>query len=189
MRHIAKTIGAWMLAWLPAVALAATQPDLRLVKAMEDRDTAAVHPLLQQHVDVNAAQGDGATALLWAVHWNDVETAKLLIAASANVNAATDGGVTPLWEACAAASAPMVEILLNAGAKADAALETGATPLMMCSRAGAMEAVKLLLAKGANPNVSETRRRQTSLMWAAAEKHPEITKLLLEHGADHHARS
>ena len=76
----------------------------------ETRD--ALHSLLKQHADVNAAQGDGATALAWAAHWNDLETADLLIAARANVNAANDYGITPLWLACDSGSVLMVEKLL-----------------------------------------------------------------------------
>ncbi len=61
-----------------------------------------------QHVDVNIPQPDGSTALTWAAHWNDVETADLLIAAGANANAASgDYGSTPLWEACVNGSAAM----------------------------------------------------------------------------------
>jgi ankyrin repeat protein len=66
-----------------------------------DRNT--VKSLLQQKPDVNAPQGDGATALHWAASNEDLEMVKLLLAAGANVNAATrDGGVTPLFMACSA---------------------------------------------------------------------------------------
>ena len=33
-------------------------------------------------------------------------------------------------------------------------------------------------------NAKETYKGQTALMWAAAEHHPEVVKVLLEHGAD-----
>ena len=32
-------------------------------------------------------------------------------------------------------------------------------------------------------------RGQTALMWAVAQKHPDVVKVLLAHGADVHARS
>src|SRR5262249_34539111 len=44
------------------------------------------------------------------------------------------------------------------------------------------------LAKGADVNARATRN-QTALMWAVAQKHPEVTKVLLAHHADVHARS
>ena len=68
--------------------------------AVEHRDARAVQALLKQRVDVNAAQPDGATALHWAAHWDDVATAELLLRAGAKVNAANDHGVTPLALAC-----------------------------------------------------------------------------------------
>ena len=33
-------------------------------------------------------------------------------------------------------------------------------------------------------NAQESYKGQTALMWAAAERHPDVVKLLLEHGAD-----
>src|SRR3712207_7252290 len=50
--------------------------------------------------DVNARASDGATALLWTVHWNDLDTADLLIRAGADVNAANEYRVAPLSVAC-----------------------------------------------------------------------------------------
>src|SRR5207248_8690006 len=43
--------------------------------------------------------------------------------------------------------------------------------------------VEQLLGKGANPNVHGARG-QTALMWAVAQKHPDVVKVLLEHHAD-----
>jgi ankyrin repeat protein len=49
--------------------------------------------------------------------------------------------------------------------------------------------VKLLLAFGGNPNAQESVRGQTALMWAAAERHPDVVRLLVEAGANVHART
>ena len=46
----------------------------------------------------------------------------------------------------------------------------------------------ILLAKGANVN-ARAARGQTALMWAVSQKHPDVVKVLLAHGADVHARS
>ena len=48
-------------------------------------DREAVKSLLKQAADVNAAQGDGMTALHWAAMNGDVELAQMLIFAGANV--------------------------------------------------------------------------------------------------------
>ena len=47
-------------------SIAAVKPDLRLVDALEHRNRQDAMSLLEQHVDVNAPQPDGATPLHWA---------------------------------------------------------------------------------------------------------------------------
>jgi ankyrin repeat protein len=163
--------------------------DLRLIQAVKNRDHAAVSTLLRERVNVNEQQPDGATALHWAVYWDDAETTDLLIRAGANVRAANDLGVTPLLMACMNANANITEKLLTAGADPHSALESGETSLMLASRSGSLAAVNMLIARGANVNGRESTRGQTALMWAVNNKHPEITRALLEHGADVRARS
>ena len=67
-----------------------------LADAVQRSDQATTASLLNQQVDVNAAQGDGATALHWAVYLDDAETTARLIRAGADVNVPNDFGVTPL---------------------------------------------------------------------------------------------
>ena len=186
-----KCLGsAWMaLLLMVAASVASFGNDVPLVEAARKGDLEAVRSLLQAHADVNAVQGDGVTALAWAVHRDDLEMAELLIGAGANVNAANDYGVMPLSLACLNRNGVLVEKLVQAGADPNAAQESGETPLMTCARTGATDAVKLLLARGANPNAKEARQRQTALMWAADGKQPEIVRSLLEKGADAQARS
>src|ERR1700730_10279102 len=122
-----KGLGGWWIVSLLSVAsFAAPSSDLRLVEAVKKRDKEAIRSLLRQHVDVNTAQADGATALAWAAHWDDMETADLLIRGGANANAANDYGVTPLSLACSNGNAAMVGKLLKAGANPNAALSSGA---------------------------------------------------------------
>jgi ankyrin repeat protein len=186
--RIERLGGWWLVSLLSAGSLVAASGDLRLVEAVKIGDKEAVRSLLQEHADVNAPQGDGATALAWAAHRNDLETAELLIRAGANVNAANDYGVTPLSLACTNRDAAMVEKLLQAGANPNAAQWTGETVLMTCARAGNADAVKLLLARGADVN-GETRRGQTALMWAVAQRRPAVARMLIERGADVNAKS
>jgi ankyrin repeat protein len=181
-------IGSWILLLASTTSLVAAG-DLRLIEAIKNNNTAAVSALLKQHADVNAAQGDGATALHWAVHLDDLKTADLLIHAGAKVNAANDIGVTPLYLACTNRNAAMVRKLLDARANPNAKLLSGETVLMNCARAGDAEAVKALVAHGADLNAKEPSHNQTALMWAAAQRHPQVVKTLVENGADIRARS
>jgi len=132
---------------------------------------------------------DGATALAWAAHRNDLETAEWLLAAGADADAANDYGVTPLSLACTNANPAMVNALLQAGANPNLAQWAGETALMTCAGTGNIEAVKLLLEAGAEVNAAEAEKGQTALMWAVAERNSDVVKVLVEHGADVHARS
>jgi ankyrin repeat protein len=181
--------GSLIATFLLHISAVAAEPDLRLVQAAKSQDRALVQSLLQQKVDVNAAQGDGATALAWAAHWDDLAMADLLLQAGADVNTANDYGVTPLWLACSNRSLPMVEKLLQAGANPNATLWTGETVLMTTTSTGNADLVRALLDHGADVNAREPERGQTALMWAIAEGYPQVARLLIERGADVRART
>ena len=186
-----------LVAWIriPFIALmldaviAANAGDLRLIEAIKASDTSAIQALLNSSIDVRSQEGDGGTALHWAVYLGDENTSSNLIRLHANVDAQNDLGVTPLWLAAMNGNLRIVELLLNAGANPNLALASGATPLMGAARSGNVSVVKALLDHDATLNAREIRRGQTALMWAAAENHPKVTRLLLEHGADAGERS
>ena len=167
-----------------ATGRSATAGSDPLVDAARARDEAAVANLVEQQVDVDATAPDGATALHWAAHWDDLEIADVLIRAGAQADAANPFGVTPLWLASENGSALMIEKLLRAGADPNRALRSGETSLMAAARTGREPAVRALLAAGAPVDAKESTHGQTALMWAAAENHVDVMRLLLAHGAD-----
>ena len=147
-----------------------------------ERDT--VRTLLKQGVDVNAAQGDGMTALHWAAMNEDVEMAEMLLYAGANVKAATRlGAYTPLFLASKTGNALMVEMLLKASADANSTTTMGTTPLMLAAVSGSPNAVRVLLDHGVEVNATEVKGR-TALMFAAVYNRSTAIDVLLEHGAD-----
>jgi ankyrin repeat protein len=134
--------------------------------------------------DVDEAQADASTALLWATHHRRVDAATRLIEAGADVTTANDYGVTPLAAAATVGDAALVELLLKAGASANTAMPEGDTALMLAARSGNVRAVELLLEAGAAIDARDEWHGETALMWAAGENHAPVVSLLLERGAD-----
>ena len=160
-------------------------PSAEVADAAMRGDSDQLLSLLEHGADVNAAQGDGMTALHWAVTNQDVEVARSLIYAGANVRAATRlSAVTPLWLAAQSGDAVMVYMLLDNKAEADAANGDGVTPLMIASASGNPDVVHILIERGANPNAAERTYGQTPLMFAAASNEADVIPVLVEKGAD-----
>jgi ankyrin repeat protein len=187
--HLAR-IGA--ISWVTTVvawSAAAAAPDLRVVDAAKARDLVTLRTLIAARADVTVPQGDGATALHWAAHWDDAAIADVLIGAGAKVNAADDHGVTPLALACLNGSTAMVERLLSAGANSNVASVVGETPLMIAAHTGNAAVVAHLLSHGAPHGAVENALGQTALMRAVVENHVDVVRTLLAAGADARARS
>ena len=190
--------GGWLsLALITMLVLCVVAPELAaagraappLVAAVKAADVQAIRLLLRQHVDPNAPDVDGTTALHWAVHRDDVNTVELLIQAGADATLATRYGVTPLSLACTNGTVAVIERLLNAGADPNGVLPGGETALMTAARTGKADAVTMLVERGADVNARESTRSQTALMWAAAQGNASVIKVLLDAGADSRARS
>ncbi|MGH9338129.1 MAG: ankyrin repeat domain-containing protein [Acidobacteriota bacterium] len=180
-----KQLSGWVMAMLLCAAtVTGVDSNAPLADAAEEMDRARVRALLEQSVNVNAAQVDGMTALHWAAYQDDLETVKLLVEAGADVKATNRYGVTPLALACQNGNGPMVELLLDSGADPNAALPGGETALMTAARTGRMDPVRILISRGADVNAKETRHGQTALMWAAAEGPVEVVEELIKAGAD-----
>ena len=177
-----------LVVWSCAVGALSAAGDARLVDAARARDLRATRALVGV-VDINAAGANGATALQWAAHWEDMKIAEVLLEAGADPNRANTYGVTPLWLACENGSARMAKALLKAGADPQARLRTGESVLMTAVRTGNVDIVALLISAGADVNVAEDYRGQTALMWAVAEERLSIARTLLVAGADVHART
>mgnify|MGYP001406178539 CR=1 FL=1 len=97
------------------VNVGAQGTDAPLADAVQHRDTPRALSLLKTQVDVNATQGDGATALHWAVYFDDAEFVALLIDSGAEVNMPSNYGVTPLVLASENGNAVILEQLMKSG--------------------------------------------------------------------------
>ena len=148
-------------------------------------DIAAVKAMLTNGGDVNAAHGDGMTALHWAASNGDAALTQMLLSAGANLRATTRlGGITALHIASQGGHANVVAALIAAGADANTATSTGATAVMLAARAGSTDTVTRLVETGADINAKEKAFGQTALMIAAGLDRAEVVRLLLAKGAD-----
>ena len=148
-------------------------------------DVENVRALLLTGNDVNAAQGDGMTALHWASSRGDSTLARLLLQARASVTATTRiGAYTPLHIAAQNASASVVRLLLRAKADARALNSNGVSVLHFAAMGGDTSIISALLQVGADVNATEPAWRHTPLMVAADRGRTNAVRLLLARGAD-----
>jgi ankyrin repeat protein len=162
----------------------ATAADTRLLDAAESGDRAAALRLLSQGASANLTGADGSTAVMYAAANGDLELVRALIKAGANVKLKNQFGTSALTEAAIIGSAPIIDALLKAGSDPNTKTPEGETALMAVARAGKVDAAKTLLDAGADANAKENWGGQSAIMWAAAQSHPEMIKLLASRGAD-----
>jgi uncharacterized protein len=82
-----------------------------------------------------------------------------------------------------------VKIFLKAGVKADETDASGATPLLKAASLNKTSVAAVLIEAKANINAHDGQEGFTALHWAAFKGYPEMTKLLVEKGADVNAKS
>ncbi|MFV1987945.1 MAG: ankyrin repeat domain-containing protein, partial [Gemmatimonadota bacterium] len=125
--------------------------DSPVADAARNGDLERVRALLVEGADVNAAQGDGMTALHWAALGGRDQMAAILLYAGASTDAITRlGAYTALHLASRNGHAGAVSILLEGGADATATATTGATPLHFAATAGSAAAIAALVEAGAD---------------------------------------
>ncbi|HTC50409.1 MAG TPA: ankyrin repeat domain-containing protein [Steroidobacteraceae bacterium] len=180
---LAAALGALSLgAAASCFADGAPQTLIDLIRAHQ-RD-AVLAAITSPDIDVNAADPDGSTPLMWATYTVDHELVRELLKKGAKAKVTNRYGSSPLGEAVKLGDSEMVSMLLDAGADANSPNQDGQTALMLASNIGSLPIAQLLIAHGANVNAIETFRGQNALMWAAAENHPDVVDLLLAHGAN-----
>jgi ankyrin repeat protein len=167
-----------------AQVILAQQGQKDLATLIQAGETRQALERIRAGADVNQAQPDGTTPVLWAVNRGEPEILEALLARKADPNSANEFGITPLAEAARVNDARMVRMLLEAGAKVDSANPDGETALMLAIKNGNLEVAEMLVNAGANVNIVEKFHNQTPLIYAAAGGHAGIVKLLLAKGAD-----
>ncbi len=163
--------------------------DSPVADAAQRDDLDLVRSLLRAGADVNAAQGDGMTALHWAARHGAVAMGEALLYAGAGVDAGTRiGGYTALHVAAREARRDFVALLLEAGSDPRAVTSNStATPLHLAAGSGDPEIIGDLMRRGAEVDAREGAWGQTPLMFAAAYNRVEAVRTLIAWGADANA--
>jgi ankyrin repeat protein len=184
VRPLTTTVAVLVVAVLSSAAVSV---DTALVDAARRGETAVVQSLLTNGADVNAAQGDGISALHAAAEHGHVDVVRMLITAGAALEATTRiGQYTALHLASRRGHGPVVQALADAGGDVNATTSnSGVTPLHLAASAvGGEAAVVTLLNHGARIDAREASAGQTPLMFAAAYDRAAAVGELLRGGAD-----
>lgn len=186
--------GAILAAALPMPAVQA-QPDPpkamtceTLHQAAKANDVPGIQAALAAGVKADCRDSERQTALLTATHANAIDAARALIAAGADVNAQSSNLDSPLLYAGAAGRLEILRLCLAAKPDFTVTNRYGGTALIPACERGHVEVVRELL-KTKLPVDHVNKLGWTALLEAVilgdgGEKHQEIVKLLLAHGAD-----
>jgi ankyrin repeat protein len=159
--------------------------DAPVADAAQTGDLEQVRALLREGEDVNAAQGDGMTALHWAAYRGDLDMIEVLVYGGSNLEAVTRvADYTPLLVALRTGHGDAAVLLIDAGANPRVTTTTGVTPLHFAAGAGQTQAVAALIAAGAEIDSRESAMGQTPLIFAANEGRTPAIRMLIEAGAD-----
>jgi ankyrin repeat protein len=158
------------------------EQSILLFQAIRNGDLAFVKAHLTK-AEIEVRDGRGATPLMHAAAFGNIETLKLLLKAGADVNARNAFDATALlW---AARDPDKARLLIEHGANVNIRSKQGRTPLMVASlRYGSAPLIALMLAKGADVNAKDEKRNDTALSLAASVGDVETMRLLLAKGAD-----
>jgi ankyrin repeat protein len=158
-------------------------PTTLLSKALEREIYQSIPVLINAGANVNIANDDSETPLLYAASKGLNTLVKILIEAGAEVNKTNKDGDTPLYWAAVNGHKDAIEVLLNAGADVNQVNRSSNTPLVMAAQDGREDIVKLLLKAGANVNQANVLGI-TPLSIAARKGHKNTIEILLNAGAD-----
>jgi ankyrin repeat protein len=135
-------------------ASAALAASSELLEALRGGDHRSVARLVATGADVNAADENGATPLMYAAAFSTLADLRLLADHQANVNAANANGSTALmW---AAGDTAKIRLLLAHGASVDARTKDGTTALIVAARHRNLDGMRALMARGADAAVRTT---------------------------------
>jgi Zn-dependent protease with chaperone function len=151
-----------------------------LIDAVMEADMEQINALLAEGVDPDAQDGDGWTALHWAVQDSNVDVAKALLEAGADPNLEDYYGGVPLMIAAGNGNVELVQLLLEAGADIDHQDYDGWTPLIHAVLSEQIDTVQMFLEAGADAEL-EDYSGSTALMHAIRLGNQDLADLIRNH--------
>lgn len=183
------------LALNPKLANARTPDSFTgLIMASWSGHAAIVRMLLEAGALVDALSENGLSALSVAAHNGHAAVVEVLLDANASVDISPVGGddATPGQTALMGAAQNnfprVVRLLLDAGARMDLFNDRDYDALSLATQKGNVLVVRELLSTDGVEVDEPSSEGFTPLMFAAFYGHPRIVELLMEAGADAHAR-
>ena len=153
----------------------------------EFRNIEIIETLLRHKANPNLETKKGIYPLYVTTHGVGAspELTKLLIKYGADVNKGNDINTRPIHNSAYRETTEIAKILIDNGAELNVENESAQIPLISACEKMNFEMVKLFLENGANPNL-ENKKSFYPLFVSThgATASPEITKLLIKHGAD-----
>ncbi|RKY27733.1 MAG: hypothetical protein DRP79_02980 [Planctomycetota bacterium] len=135
---------------------------------------------------INAKDGQGLTALMYAAKSQHYQSAKALVKSGAKIYLKDSMGKTALMYGVN--SKDITALFLDNGAKINDTDRRGFTPLMQAVDYENIEVIRELINRGAKINTADHKEHQSSLMLAIYKRNIEIVNVLLDKGADVHLK-
>ena len=139
--------------------------------------------LVKDHINVNARDHDGVTALIHAAHYGHMEVVRYLIEASPNVNGQDKDAITALNLAALNGHMEIVKYLIEANVSVNGQVKDSHIALILAADNGHMEIVKYLIEANADIN-GQGKNGHTALISAAYRGHLEIVKFFIKADAN-----
>ena len=163
-------------------------PDTNMINPCEpmiyyimDKDGEPLKSEIQKGADVNIADSNGFTLLMFAVSVGFTKATEILIKAGANVNAVDNIQQSAINYGAEKGQDPCISLLINAGADVNNANIAGVTSLVLAARKGNFNTIDLLLQAGADVNKADMDN-VAPLMWAVYYGEYECCKRLIKSG-------
>ncbi|MFD2701656.1 ankyrin repeat domain-containing protein [Paenibacillus shunpengii] len=159
------------------------------INAAELGDTDKVLTMLEQGIDINVTDERGRTAILAATYGNKPDTVEALIQKGADLNLRDQRSDNPLLYAGAEGRPEIVKLMVEAGADTTLTNRFGGTALIPAADRGHVQIVEYLLEHSDVDidhinNLGWTALLEAVILGDGGERHTQIVKLLVEHGAD-----